>query len=224
MEASVLAVCATQQAGRGRRAVGGGQRAEGGGQQAEEGGGQQTEGSDQRQPAVLCQWRRGGAWRAARGAPILPSTSGGYGPGDGSVLRSAVDETSIILLQPPLPLVGVSIVMERERQQNDRSLVIGYLRKFWCTSLRLAGDDRSTGPITAAIPPTVAAARPSCNGCCAAGVRESFGSELIRAIMPRIVCICGMDYCTCSECAYLAIRRDCHFELTPPLRLYWNAY
>ena len=31
----------------------------------------------------------------------------------------AVDE-AVILLHPPLPLVGVSIVMERERQQNDR--------------------------------------------------------------------------------------------------------
>ena len=31
----------------------------------------------------------------------------------------AVDETSVILLHPPLPLVGVSVVMERERQQND---------------------------------------------------------------------------------------------------------
>ena len=30
----------------------------------------------------------------------------------------APDET-VILLHPPLPLVGVSIVMERERQQND---------------------------------------------------------------------------------------------------------
>ena len=35
----------------------------------------------------------------------------------------AVDET-VILLHPPLPLVGVSTVMERERQQND-SLVNG---------------------------------------------------------------------------------------------------
>ena len=34
----------------------------------------------------------------------------------------APDET-VILLHPPLPLVGVSIVMERERQQND-SLVM----------------------------------------------------------------------------------------------------
>ena len=35
----------------------------------------------------------------------------------------AVDET-VILLQPPLPVAGVSIVMERGRQQND-SLVNG---------------------------------------------------------------------------------------------------
>ena len=37
--------------------------------------------------------------------------------------RLAVDET-VILLHPPLPLVSVSIVMERERQQID-SLVNG---------------------------------------------------------------------------------------------------
>ena len=35
----------------------------------------------------------------------------------------AVDEPAI-LLHPPLPLVGVAIAMERERQQND-SLVDG---------------------------------------------------------------------------------------------------
>ena len=35
----------------------------------------------------------------------------------------APDET-VILLHPPIPSVGVSIVMERERQQND-SLVNG---------------------------------------------------------------------------------------------------
>ena len=36
----------------------------------------------------------------------------------------AVDET-VILMQPPLALVGVSMVMERERQKND-SLVTGH--------------------------------------------------------------------------------------------------
>ena len=48
-----------------------------------------------------------------------PKTGGMFVVGVGIV----VDETAI-LLHPPLPLVGVSIVMERERQQND-SLVNG---------------------------------------------------------------------------------------------------
>ena len=34
------------------------------------------------------------------------------------VRHLAVGET-VILLHPPLPLAGVSIAMERERQQND---------------------------------------------------------------------------------------------------------
>ena len=46
------------------------------------------------------------------------------GRGGGAQLQHlAVDET-VILLHPPLPLVDVSIAMERERQQND-SLVNG---------------------------------------------------------------------------------------------------
>ena len=40
--------------------------------------------------------------------------------------RLAVDET-VNLLHSPLPLIGVSIVMERERQRND-GLVTGYGR------------------------------------------------------------------------------------------------
>ena len=36
----------------------------------------------------------------------------------------AVDEISVVLLHPPLPVAGVSIVMQRERQQSD-SLVNG---------------------------------------------------------------------------------------------------
>ena len=40
----------------------------------------------------------------------------------------AVGET-VILLHPPLPLLGVSIGMERERQQND-SLANGYPGRF----------------------------------------------------------------------------------------------
>ena len=46
----------------------------------------------------------------------------------------ATDET-VILLHPPLPLVGISIVMERERQQNDSPLATQAYRK------RLVGDD-----------------------------------------------------------------------------------
>ena len=38
----------------------------------------------------------------------------------------AAGESSVILLHPPLPLVGVSIAMGRERQPND-SLVNGYV-------------------------------------------------------------------------------------------------
>ena len=58
-----------------------------------------------------------------------PGRGGGVGGdlgGDGILSSSlvAIDET-VILLHPPLPLAGVSIVMERERQQID-SLVNGY--------------------------------------------------------------------------------------------------
>ena len=37
----------------------------------------------------------------------------------------AVGESYVILLHPPLPLAGVSIAMERERQQNDSTLAGG---------------------------------------------------------------------------------------------------
>ena len=47
----------------------------------------------------------------------------GHCCGDAAEAELAVDET-VIPLHPPLPLVGVSIAMERERQQND-SLVNG---------------------------------------------------------------------------------------------------
>ena len=49
----------------------------------------------------------------------------------------AVDET-VILLHPALPLVGVSIVMERERQQND-SLVNGYHHHLGAGRVQLEG-------------------------------------------------------------------------------------
>ena len=38
-----------------------------------------------------------------------------------------VHSIHIILLHRPLPLVGVSIAMKRERQQNDRTLANGYM-------------------------------------------------------------------------------------------------
>ena len=38
----------------------------------------------------------------------------------------AVGESSVILLHPPLPVVGVSIATERERQQSDRTLANGH--------------------------------------------------------------------------------------------------
>ena len=50
-------------------------------------------------------------------------------------VQVAIDET-VILLHPPLPLVGVSIVMERECQQND-SLV-----KWLGARCDRAGDSR----------------------------------------------------------------------------------
>ena len=37
---------------------------------------------------------------------------------------------------PPLPLVGVSTVMERERQQNDRTLANGAGKERECERLR----------------------------------------------------------------------------------------
>ena len=39
----------------------------------------------------------------------------------------AVGESSVTLLHPPLPLAGVSIGMERECQQNDRTLANGWI-------------------------------------------------------------------------------------------------
>ena len=67
----------------------------------------------------------------------------------------AIGETSVILLHPPLPSVGVSIWMARGCQQND-SLVNGYRR----TSLQPA----SLAPLPR--PPSAAAAPPSRVGMC----------------------------------------------------------
>ena len=60
-------------------------------------------------------------------------------PQDSGRLCLVVDET-VILLHPPLPLVDVSIVMERERQQNE-SLVSGRLCRS--ISARLALENAS---------------------------------------------------------------------------------
>ena len=46
----------------------------------------------------------------------------------------AVDET-VILLHPPVPLAGVSTVMDRERQQNDSLVVNGYSGKMTVSSV-----------------------------------------------------------------------------------------
>ena len=56
-----------------------------------------------------------------------------------SAIQLAPDET-VILLHPPLPLVGESIVMKRERQQND-SLVNGY-----CSSKRIFKQSPPVNP------------------------------------------------------------------------------
>ena len=82
--------------------------------------------------AVLCAATAGGGARASYiDAQPLPDNvpDGGYGGlgyGKGfvrDVASLAIGETAI-LLHPPLPLVGVLIVMERERKRND-SLVNG---------------------------------------------------------------------------------------------------
>ena len=46
-----------------------------------------------------------------------------YGAGPALVMLAVGD--TVMLLHPPLPLVGVSIAMESERQQNDRTLADG---------------------------------------------------------------------------------------------------
>ena len=59
-----------------------------------------------------------------------PSRAAGAGAGaaraDGDPCR-AVDETLNILLEPPPPLAGVSIAIERARQQSDSTLVVQWL-------------------------------------------------------------------------------------------------
>ena len=74
-----------------------------------------------------CAFAPGGGQAFARAASRVPGAGWYWAAADldpGSQAALAADESSVILLHPPLPLVGVSIVVERERQQND-SLVNG---------------------------------------------------------------------------------------------------
>ena len=48
---------------------------------------------------------------------------------EGGLYTAVAPDETVILLHPPLPLVGVSIVTEGERQQND-SFVRGYSSPF----------------------------------------------------------------------------------------------
>ena len=59
----------------------------------------------------------------------MPAGSGRHGPPAAPV---AVDET-VKLLHPPLPLVGVSMAMERERRQNQTGVVSGSVGRQWRT-------------------------------------------------------------------------------------------
>ena len=60
----------------------------------------------------------------ARLAPVLDLRPS-HPRSDRAVRACAVGESSVILLHPPLPLVGASREMERERQQNDGTLANG---------------------------------------------------------------------------------------------------
>ena len=75
----------------------------------------------------------------------------------------AVGET-VILRHPPLPVLSVSIGMERERQQNDRTFADGYRHRGPTARnrLRRCGDGRAHCQLRArAALPAVAAANPA---------------------------------------------------------------
>ena len=63
-------------------------------------------------------------------------------------LRKVAPDETLILLHPPLPLVGVSILMERERQEHD-SLVNGY-RKAMNKDKEAGSKFKQVGPAAAA--------------------------------------------------------------------------
>ena len=66
-----------------------------------------------------------------------------------------LEAKTVILLQPPLPLVGVSIGMKREHQQND-SLVNGYPGRF---QLLEAKTGLHEAALTAGLPATMHTAK-----------------------------------------------------------------
>ena len=86
-----------------------------------------------RPPGLAQRWRR--AW-PPRPANIQHSQLR-LAPKACRGLQVAIGET-VILLHPPLPLVGVSIVMEGGRQQNDRTLVkwLGCVARYLLRSAR----------------------------------------------------------------------------------------
>ena len=57
--------------------------------------------------------------------PGLPAQSGALSAAEFDRCKVIAADETVVLLHPPPPFVGVSIAMERERQQNDRTLVDG---------------------------------------------------------------------------------------------------
>ena len=79
---------------------------------------------------------------------------GGQGRRARHRVHLAVSET-VIVLHPPLPLVGVSTGGERERQQNDRTLVNGSRSTSIANNTKFVFDTGTSilaGP-TAMVPP-----------------------------------------------------------------------
>ena len=75
------------------------------------------DGQDGEQRAAIR--RRERVLAVLRDVEVRAATRGVRGTeGGGERAYVAIDETTVILLHPPLPLVGVSIAMERERQQK----------------------------------------------------------------------------------------------------------
>ena len=90
------------------------------------------------------------------------------------LFQVAVGET-VILLQPPLPLAGVSIAMRRERQQNE-SLADGYFQVF-PPGARRAHQPPSQEPPREAPPQATATAIDTAAVNMAASVKRGRGDE-----------------------------------------------